>query len=232
MNKFTGYLHDFIALAFPEVCQSCGVGLRRQEEVLCTYCRFQLPYTNFHLNAENKTARQFWGRVSIRAASSFLYFKKGERVQHLLHQLKYRKQTAVGVFLGRLYGRSLKEVAGFAEADLICPLPLHARNFRTRGYNQSEYFALGLGESMRKEVDSTLLSRPRIAESQTRKTRFERFMNVSQAFSVRNPQQLKGKHILLVDDVLTTGATLAACASAILAIGSTQVSIATIAYAP
>lgn len=232
MKKLKTLLQDFISLAFPDVCQACGVGLNKQEQVLCTYCLFQLPYTHFHLQKDNKTAREFWGRADIRAATSFLYFKKGERVQHLLHQLKYRRQTQIGVYLGRLCGKVLKQAGGFSGVDLICPLPLHKQSMRRRGYNQSEFFALGLGETMKKKVDASLLARTRIAESQTRKSRFDRFLNVREAFSVRHPHRLVNRHVLLVDDVLTTGATLTACASAVLAVGGTQVSIATIAYAP
>lgn len=232
MKNLKEYFTDFISLAFPEVCQACGTSLYKQEQILCTYCRQHLPYTNFHLDRENNTAKQFWGRADIKAAASFLYFKKGERVQHLLHQLKYRQQTEVGFYLGRLYGSILKGSQGFAEADIICPLPLHIESLRKRGYNQSEYFAGGLAVAMEKEVDSTLLTRPEIAESQTKKSRFERFLNVRKAFSVPNPPRLDGRHVLLVDDVLTTGATLTACALEILRVSGTRVSIATIAYAP
>lgn len=232
MKKLSKYFSDFISLAFPELCQACGTGLYKQEQVLCTYCRHRLPYTNFHLDSLNSTAKQFWGRADITAAASFLYFKKGERVQRLLHQLKYRGQTEVGFYLGRLYGNVLKDTKGFAEADLICPLPLHKESLRKRGYNQSEYFANGLGSAMQKEVNSAFLSRPEIRESQTKKSRFERFLNVSKAFTVQQPRRLAGRHVLLVDDVLTTGATLTACATEILAIDGARVSIATIAYAP
>ncbi|QEC52308.1 ComF family protein [Anseongella ginsenosidimutans] len=232
MKNLKDYFSDFISLAFPDICQACGAGLYKQEHVLCTYCSQHLPYTNFHLDRENNTAKQFWGRVDINAAASFLYFKKGERVQHLLHQLKYRKQTEVGFYLGKRYGTMLKESSGFAEADIICPLPLHKASLKKRGYNQSEYFASGLGAAMQKEVDSTLLCRPEIAESQTKKSRFDRFLNVKKAFSVQDALRLAGRHVLLVDDVITTGATLAACASAILGVAGTRVSIATIACAP
>ncbi|HYH55752.1 MAG TPA: ComF family protein [Anseongella sp.] len=226
------YFSDFLSLAFPAVCQACGKTLYRQENILCTYCRQNLPYTGFHLDRENKTARQFWGKVEIRAAASFLYFRKGERVQHLLHQLKYRQQTEIGRYLGLLYGSALKEAEGFSETEIICPLPLHGKSRRKRGYNQSEFFAAGLGISMEKEVDCGLLCRTGQGASQTRKSRYERFLNVEKAFSVRDPARLSGKHILLADDVITTGATLAACAGEILKIPGTRVSIATIAYAP
>lgn len=232
MKSLKTYFADFAALAFPEECRACGATLHRQEQVLCTYCRQHLPYTNFHLDRNNYTAKQFWGRVDVKAAASFLYFKKGERVQRLLHQLKYRKQPEIGLYLGKLYGNILKELGDFAGADLICPLPLHRERLRTRGYNQSECFASGLGLTMQKAVDGRLLSRQLVTESQTTKSRYDRFLNIGNAFRVQNPLRLQGRHVLLVDDVVTTGATLAACATEILKIAGTSVSIATIAYAP
>src|SRR5690606_3076479 len=133
---------------------------------------------------------------------------------------------------GKLYGNILKQLPGFSETDVICPLPLHRDRLRKRGYNQSEYFASGLGQAMCKEVDNSLLVRHRETASQTARSRYERFLNMRKVFSVPNPLRLRGQHILLVDDVITTGATLTACAAEILRISGTSVSIATIAYAP
>src|SRR5690606_27775329 len=210
------YLGDFVSLVFPQACQACGRSLQRQEHILCTYCRRHLPCTGFHNEDDNDMAKQFWGRVDIRVAASFLYFRKGESVQRLLHRLKYRKQAGIGLYFGKLYGNTLKDLPGFSEADVICPLPLHRERQRKRGYNQSEYFAFGLGQTMHKTVDSTLLVRERRTESQTARSRFDRFLNMKNAFSVPDPRRLFGRHILLVDDVITTGATLTACAAEIL----------------
>src|SRR3546814_296983 len=232
MKRSLNFLGDFVSLVFPQACQACGRSLHRQEQILCTYCRRHLPYTGFHDHIDNDTAKQFWGRVEIKAAASFLYFKKGERVQRLLHQLKYRKQTGVGLYLGKLYGNNLKDLPGFFEADVICPLPLHRDRLRKRGYNQSEYFASGLGGAMHKTVDSSMLVREHGTGSQTARSRYERFRNMNKAFSVASPLQLRGLHVLLVDDVITTGAPLTACAASILLVEGPSVSISTIAYAP
>lgn len=232
MTTLIEYLNDFRSLAFPESCRACGTALQKQEAILCSYCLHRLPYTGFHLDEANPAAKAFWGRVPIQNAASFLYFRKAEKVQRLLHQLKYRGQTAIGHYLGACYGTVLKDAPGFFSTDLICPLPLHPERLKKRGYNQSEFFALGLGKSMDKPVDTRLLSRTKDTKSQTAKSRYQRFLNVQQVFHLHEPQRLRGRHVLLVDDLLTTGATLSACAAELLKIEACSVSVATIAYAP
>lgn len=230
MPPLTDYLNGFLSLLFPDVCQACGRPLIRGEEVLCTFCLHDLPYTGFHLEEDNKTAKLFWGRAPVTAAASCLYFRKGEKVQRLMHRLKYRNQQKIGRFLGMLYGKQLKEVPGFAEADFICPLPLHRKSLQKRGYNQSDCFAEGLAASMEKEARTGLLLRTTRSGSQTRRSRYDRFLNVRDAFSVTAPEKILGKHLLLADDVVTTGATLCSCAAEILKVEGTRVSVATIAY--
>lgn len=224
-------IHDFSCLLFPVVCAACGKALYKSESCFCTSCLYHLPKTNFHLSNDNPVAKIFWGRINIHSATSFYTFNKGGSVQHLIHALKYKGQKNVGRKLGKIYGYELRKNPSFSRADLIIPVPLHAKKLRKRGYNQSACFAEGLAETMHVPVDSHILVRLFESETQTRKSRFTRWKNVEQLFEVKNEQAIANKHILLVDDVVTTGSTLEACAQALLKINGVQVSIATIAYA-
>lgn len=226
-----GWFYDFFSLFFPRVCYSCGNTLLQHEEVLCSYCLHQLPRTNFHTEKDNPVSRIFWGRVNISYASSMFFFTKGSKVQHLLHQLKYKDKKEIGVYVGKLFGRSLQESPFYSDVDVIIPVPLHPKKQRKRGYNQSEMFARGLSESFSRPYDIHTLIRTYASETQTKKSRFRRWENVKEIFAVRNYQHLTGKHILLVDDVVTTGATLESCAARLLEIPGARISIATIACA-
>lgn len=231
MNLIPSYFEDFLALFFPELCASCGKNLFKNESVICTGCLYHLPYTNFHLDQDNRASRQFYGKIPFAGASSFLYFKKGSKVQNLMHRLKYDHRPEVGIKLGGLYGAELKKDENFASADLIVPVPLHPAKIRKRGYNQSECFAQGLSSSLNIPVDSGILYRSVSTASQTQKGRFERYENMRNAFGIKNSQAVKGKHILLVDDVLTTGATLEACAGCLQTGFPEKISIITLAFA-
>lgn len=226
-------LSDFVGLIFPQVCLACEEPLARGEDHLCTMCRAQLPFTDYHrLPAnENPLARRFWGKVPIRYALSYLRFLRRGRVQHLLHQLKYQGQRDIGLVLGRWYGAELAEQGIATDFDLIVPVPLHPRKLAKRGYNQSDTFAEGLALSLATSWSATALCRTEHTDSQTRKNRTERWQNVAEVFEVAEPLAVAGQRILVVDDVLTTGATLEACCAALLAAGATEVSIATIACA-
>ncbi|MDQ3048790.1 MAG: ComF family protein [Bacteroidota bacterium] len=224
-------LNDFISLIFPQVCVSCGNSLFKHEFSICTYCAYHLPKTNFHLNNDNPVAKIFWGRINIHSAAAYYGFNKGGRVQHLIHQLKYKGQKEVGLTVGRLYGQDLKLSELFKTVETVIPVPLHARRQRKRGYNQSDYFANGLAQSMEVEADTKTLFRPFESETQTRKSRFSRWENVESVFQLKQQEKLEGKHILLVDDVITTGATLEACAQTLLKVPGVRISVATIAYA-
>ena len=221
---------DFLSLIFPKICYACGKSLFKSEDCICTYCHYHLPRTNFHLNAENPVLKLFRGRVDIHAASSMYLFSKGGKVQRLIHQLKYRGKKEIGVSLGKYYGRDLKSSSFFSSADMVIPVPLHLNKIKKRGYNQSEMFALGMAETLEKTHENEVLVRAYASATQTRKSRFARWQNVEEVFKVVAPEKLEGKHILLADDVVTTGATLEACANKILEIPGTKVSVATIAY--
>lgn len=224
-------LTDFVNLIFPSVCLGCEEPLARGEKHLCTECLAQLPYTDYHLLSAtaNPLSRRFWGKVPLRHTLSYLRFLRRGRVQHLLHQLKYQGQRDVGLALGRWYGHELAR-HNF-RFDLIVPVPLHPRKLATRGYNQSDTFAEGLSETLATPWHAQALRRTAHTESQTRKSRVERWQNVSQVFEVADVAAIQGKHVLVVDDVLTTGATVEACAAVLLAAGAAEVSVATIACA-
>jgi len=224
-------LTDFIALLFPITCAACGKSLYKNEQSICTYCMYYLPKTNYHLAFDNPVAKIFWGRVSIHSAASYYSFNKGGKVQKLIHQLKYNGQKHVGVTVGKLYGQELKCVDDFNTVDVVIPVPLHPKRLKKRGYNQSDSFAEGLAESMDSEVNFRSLVRKEESSSQTKKSRYSRWQNVESIFGVQYPEQIAGKHILLVDDVVTTGATLEACAQTLLKVPDLKLSIATIAYA-
>jgi ComF family protein len=230
--KFAGtYLSDFIALIFPELCQACGNNLVRGEKLICTACTYDLPYTNFHLQKNNVVARQLWGRVDVHMVYVLLYFSKGGKVQNMMHQFKYRNMPQIGNKLGNLAGTQLAQHTGASDIDMVIPVPLHPQKLRLRGYNQSAQFAEGLSDQLHIPVDVTSLMRLKHTDTQTKKSRFSRYENMKDVFAVRNPETLEGKHVLLVDDIITTGSTIEACGTELLKIKGLKLSVAAIAYA-
>lgn len=225
------FVNDIVNLFFPRLCQACGDALSPSDDQVCLSCMFHLPYTHFHRNPDHPMARSLWGRVQCEGVAAYLFFRKESKVQHLLHRLKYKGQYQVGTFLGQLYGQILVKQPPFNTAQLIIPVPLHPKRQRERGYNQSEMFANGLGKAMGIPVSIHNLRRSTISETQTHKSRVERWENVKKIFSVEDPEVLEGKHILLVDDVFTTGATIEACATALFEACNVKISVITIAYA-
>lgn len=225
------YLSDFIALIFPELCHACGESLVSGEELICTDCLYNLPYTNFHQQADNIVARQFWGKINLDAGYALLYFNKGGKTQQLMHSLKYKNTPQIGNKLGKMAGTQLLLTEHLKNFDAIIPVPLHKSRLRKRGYNQSACFAEGLADILQTKVVADNLVRTVATATQTKKSRFERAANMQHVFAVVNANELENKRILLVDDVVTTGATLEACAAVLLAVPGLRVSIATIAYA-
>ena len=222
---------DLISLFYPRLCAGCNAPLVKGEEVLCLNCLADLPKTNYHLYLDNPVFLMFIGRVNISSATSFCTFDKGGRLQHLLHELKYKGNRAVGLKMGILFGYDLIQNLFYKDIDIIVPVPLHPRKEKKRGFNQSIEICNGLSESMDRPVIAGNLIRDIHTSSQTQKGRFERWENVGGIFSVKNDIPLIDKHILLVDDVVTTGATLEACCEPLLKISGVRVSIATLACA-
>lgn len=225
---------DLLSLLFPESCYACDGAMARGEKFICTSCSIKLPYTDSHVHGAtelNPFQRRFWGKVPVRYSFAYLHFVPKGRVQRLLHKLKYKGAQELGEHLGHRYGSLLSEYNYNDQFDLIIPVPLHKYKLRRRGYNQSECFAKGLAATMDLTCQGNGLIRTKETETQTRKNRLDRWQNVEQVFHVKQKEAIQNKRILLVDDVMTTGATLEACAVALLAAGAQEVSVVTIAAA-
>ncbi|MGY3055084.1 ComF family protein [Pedobacter sp. UYEF25] len=231
MLSAKNYLEDLVGLLFPNLCNACGAPLVRGESLVCLHCLHHLPYTDYHLHFENRVAKQLWGRMEFEAAMAMLYFRKGETIQNLMHNLKYHEKTEIGVFLGRLLGERLLDSTLYKGIDFIVPVPLHPARLRKRGYNQSAFIAAGVAEKINAEVCNNLLQRTIYTDSQTKKNRYNRYENMKDVFTVNAKSEVLKKHVLLVDDVLTTGATIEACGKALKDAGIAKLSIATLAFA-
>ncbi|MCL2683022.1 MAG: ComF family protein [Bacteroidales bacterium] len=222
-------LKDLINLLYPLQCLACGKTLHQNEPLICVECLFHLPKTNFHNDPSNAVCRLFWGRAKVETATAFLFFSKSGKVQQLIHQLKYSKKPEVGIYLGKLFGKDLLKSPNFQGIDVIIPVPLHPKKIKVRGYNQSDKIAFGLSQTMSVPVDTTSFVRGVATETQTRKSRFSRWENVKDVFAIANENALKNKHILLVDDVITTGATIEGCIRKLTAIDGVRVSVVSLA---
>ena len=224
-------LDDLLGLIYPQLCVTCGERLISQEKFVCMKCWFDLPVSRFENNDENKVAQLFWGRVQIEHATSWFHYRKGSRYQKLIHAIKYKGLKELGLEAGGRFGDVLATAENFKLVDFIVPVPLHPKKQKKRGFNQSEWIARGISESAEIPLNLNNLHRKIFTSTQTRKSRFERWQNVEGIFGVKNPDEYKNRHILLVDDVITTGSTLEACAYEILKIQNAKVSIATLAFA-
>ncbi len=230
-NWISAYAKGFLALFYPNLCLACKEKSLHGDDILCIQCQYQLPKTDFHLHKENEFTNRLWGRLDLFAGAALYRFTKKGKVQRLIHQLKYKGKIEVGIKLGVLYGLSLKQSELFHDVECIVPVPLHSKKLHKRGFNQSALFAQGLAQSMEIPWYADGLKRLVYTETQTKKNRAERLENVLNVFEVYQPQRMEGKHILLVDDVITTGATLEACGVKLLEIPNVKLSMATLVFA-
>ncbi|WP_298551922.1 ComF family protein [uncultured Parabacteroides sp.] len=224
-------LNDLLNLFYSRLCLLCQTPLVKGEEHICLHCSNHLPYTHFTDMETNPVCRLFEGKVSFVAATALLHFTKGGSGQKLIHSLKYHGNKKLGYELGRMAATAYRETGLFDTVDLLLPVPLHPKRMRQRGYNQSEWIARGIQSVIGIPVDTSSLSRIKKTESQTRKQIFERSENVEDIFRLSNADALKNKHVLLLDDVITTGSTISACAKAMKAISGIRISILGIAVA-
>jgi competence protein ComFC len=222
---------DILSLLFPRLCYACGNHLLRNEKLICTECYILIPRTNYHLVEDNPVSRLFWGRCRIEKASAFSFYTKDSRIRKLIHNLKYKGIREVGFELGKIYGQSLTKSDFLDGIDMIIPVPLHASKKRIRGFNQSDIISTGLSEATGLPLGTGILERICISETQTKRSRYDRWINVEGIFNVKDPEKIEGKHILIVDDVITTGSTLESCANELLKSEGVRVSVAVLAVA-
>jgi ComF family protein len=225
------WIIDLLMFFFPSNCLVCGKRLSAPAAVLCFECEMGMPKTGFGDKPDNPVNKIFWGRVPVCSATSLFRFEKGSAYQSLLHDLKYRGNRNIGLYLGRLLGHELTHTS-FSQCDLMIPVPLHRKRLNQRGYNQSEMIALGASEITGIPVLTNLIERKQNTRSQTSMNRQERFDNIAAAFIIKKSSlDLTEKKVLLIDDVVTTGATLEACSLVLIKKYSCRVYIATVSYA-
>jgi ComF family protein len=230
MNFTKELVQSFSHIFFPHLCAGCGSDSLSHEQLLCLHCLQELPVTDFPFHAGNPVEKIFWGRVDLCAASAQYYFTKNSALQHILHQFKYNGRRQLGIYFGHLMGEALQQSNRFTDIEALIPLPLFASKEKRRGYNQAAVLCEGIAGAIKIPVLKDLVTRTMATETQTHKNRVERWQNISGKFELKDRNLLRNKHVLLVDDVITTGATLDACATELLEIEGIRISIAALAY--
>lgn len=220
-----------INLFFPKVCSGCKSFLLTNENVICTICRHDIPLTNHHLSPENEAFKKFYGRIPVEYVSALLYFHKKGIVQELIHSLKYRGHQEIGTILGDWYAEDLKDLALIQTVDVIIPVPIHKKRLRERGYNQVTNFGLSLSENLKIPYNAIILKRNIYSKTQSKKSFLNRIEGIESVFDVSFTENDHNKHFLIIDDVITTGATLEACAHALLKIPGARISVVCMAMA-
>jgi ComF family protein len=220
---------SLLHMLFPNICAGCGSDLISGDTTLCLKCIDAMPETNFELHANNPVEKRFWGRLHLSGATAQYYFGSESLMKHLMHQFKYRGNKDLGLQLGRMMGDSLKRSGRF-QIDALIPLPLFASKEKRRGFNQAVVLCEGIGEYLNAPVLKDVVARTQYTDTQTKKGRIERWQNMEGKFILKKPEAIIDKHIMLVDDVVTTGATLEACGAELLKAGNVKLSIATLCY--
>lgn len=221
---------NLLNVLFPVCCNGCSKLLLKNENVICTKCLHNLPRTYHHNIKETEIHKAFYGLVPFEFGASFLYFTKKGISQNLIHNLKYKNRQEIGAYLGNLYSNELKNLEIFNEIDFIIPVPLHKERFHERGYNQITTFCKSIEKNLTIPMLEDVLVKTKNLKSVTDKSKESRLENNKNVFSIENQDKIEGKHLLIVDDVFTTGATIEACAKEILKIKNTKISILTMAY--
>ena len=221
--------HSLYSILFPKICFGCGKHLQQKLNHICIECRASLPRTNYHKLQENPLNKIFWGRIPIENVFSYYQFQQSGKVRRLMHYFKYKGVKEIGITVGELYGNELMEANVVGNIDLIVPVPIHQKKIKERGYNQSQFLAKGISNSTGIEYDPEVVIKNLHTGSQTKKDRYSRWQNISSSFTVVKKDELVNQHILLVDDVLTTGATIEACGIQLLQQPGVKISVATMA---
>ncbi|NRD21930.1 ComF family protein [Winogradskyella litoriviva] len=224
-------MKNLLNLIFPKVCEACNHALSDNEITLCTSCRHHLPVTNYHFSNEEAVKKVLYGRVKLENATALLHFSKKGIVQQILHNLKYRGHEDIGAFFGKWFGTELATLTNYKSIDVIVPVPLYRTKLRKRGYNQVTKFGKEIAKALNAEFNDSILIKTKSTKTQVFKGRLKRWNDDGALFDISDKQQLTGKHILLVDDIITTGATIEACATVLLKIDNIKLSVATMAIA-
>ncbi len=230
MNFTNTFFNDVVHLLYPHVCAGCGSDVISRGQVICFECTSGMPVTGFCFHEQNPVEKIFRGRLLLANASAQVYFTKDSPVQNMLHRLKYGGLKQIGILMGRLTGEDLKRSGLYNDVDAVVPLPLNVRKQKTRGFNQAALIAEGIGSALNIPVLNDVVARKKYTETQTHKSRAERWNNIEGKFEVVNAGELMDKHVLLVDDVITTGATLESCGMELLKTAGLRLSIAAFAY--
>lgn len=222
-------LNNLLGLFYPKNCLTCAKVLTKYEEILCFSCKIDLPLTKFSKLKDNETEKIFYGRVPVVSATSLLHFSKKGNVQKLIHHLKYKNQQNIGILLGELLGEEILLSKRFDAVDCIIPVPLHPSKLKIRGYNQVTKFGQSLSQKLTVPYYEDVLIGKALVKTQTHKNRFDRLNDLEKNFELSNLEFLENKHVLLVDDIVTTGATIEACCIQLGLTKNIKISIATMA---